>query len=86
MKYARFCQGLVQGRKAEQKSLAIIAQSKAIIEVLQNRPDLYAYDPSKDWHKFHSLPLHIATKARLEHNAAMTKLENPSWKRLLFDL
>ena len=37
----------------------------------------------EDWKKFHSLPLHIATKARLDHNVAMAKLDMPSWQRLL---
>ena len=83
MKYAKFCQGLVQSRKTEQKSRAIIAQSKALIEIIENRPDIHAYESSKDYNRFHSLPLHIATKARLEHNLAMSKLEKPSWKRVL---
>ena len=82
-RYAKFCQGIVQSRKMEQKSLATIAQSKALIEILENRPDIHAYDSSKDYHRFHSLPLYIATKARLEHNLAMSKLDNPGWKRIL---
>ena len=32
---------------------------------------------------FHSIPLHIATKARLEHNKAMKAMEQPSWMKLL---
>jgi hypothetical protein len=85
LKYGKFCQCLLQTRRREQKTLASIAQSKSILDVLENRPDLHSYKPKEDWSKFHSLPLHIATKARMDHNAAMLKLEMPSWKRILED-
>lgn len=83
LKYAKFCQSLVQSRRREQKTLAIIAQSKNVIEILDNKPDLHSYNPNEDWNKFHSLPLHIATKARMDHNLAMSRLEMPAWQRIL---
>ena len=82
LKYAKFCQSLLQTRKREQRTLAILAQSKTMIEMLENRPDLHSYNPKEDWEKFHSLPLHIATKARMEHKAAMTKV-GPFSERLI---
>ena len=85
MKYAKFCQNLPQSRRREQKSLAIVAQSKTLMDILENKPDLHSYVPQEDWKKFHSLPLHIATKARLDHNAAMAKLNMPTWQRILED-
>jgi len=54
-----------------------------MIDILDNRPDLHSYNSQEDWKKFHSLPLHIATKARLDHNIAMANLDMPSWQRLL---
>ena len=82
-KYAKFCQSLIQIRRREQKTAAIIAQSNNMIDILDHRPDLHSYNPHEDWRKFNSLPLHIATKARLDHNIAMAKLDMPSWQRLL---
>ena len=35
------------------------------------------------WHEFHSLPLHIAVKARRDHQEALKLLELPSWQRTL---
>ena len=83
MRYVKFCQGLVQSRRQEQKTMAVIAQSKTIIGILETKPSLHEYEPSNDWAKFHSLPLHIATKARLEHKRAMSKLNIPQWQRML---
>lgn len=83
LKYAKFCQSLIQIRRREQKTAAVIAQSKNMIDILDNRPDLHSYNSQEDWKKFHSLPLHIATKARLDHNIAMANLDMPSWQRLL---
>ena len=83
MRYAKFCQGLVQSRRQEQKTMAVIAQSKTIMGILETKPSLHEYDPSNDWARFHSLPLHIATKARLEHKRAMSKLNIPHWQRIL---
>ena len=74
LKYAKFCQSMLQTRKREQRTLAILAQSKTMIEMLENRPDLHSYNPKEDWEKFHSLSLHIGTKARMEHKAAMSKV------------
>jgi len=84
LRYAKFCQSLLQSRRREQKSSAVIAQTRTMIDVLETRPDLKAYS-SKEWHKFHSLPLHIATKARIDHNVAMARLNMPSWQRILED-
>ena len=81
LKYAKFCQSLIQTRRREQKTAAIIAQSKNMLDILDHKPDLHAYNPQEDWKKFHSLPLHIA--CRLDHNLAMAKLDMPSWQRLL---
>ena len=83
MKYAKFCQNIVATRRREQKISACIAQSKNIVDILESKPDLHSYNADHDWKRFHSLPLHIATKARLDHNEAMLKLDMPSWKRLL---
>ncbi len=33
--------------------------------------------------RFHSLPLHVATKARLDHKEQMKRLEMPRWTKLL---
>ena len=83
MSYAKFCQGLLKSRRQEQKTMALIAQSKNIIDILETRPTLNEYDSCKDWAKFHSLPLHIATMARIEHKRAMSKLESKHWQRIL---
>ncbi len=83
LRYAKYCQGLIKVRKKEQKTMAVIAQSNNLIGILDSKPDLHSYNPQEDWKKFHSLPLHVATKARLDHNAAMARLEMPSWQRLL---
>ena len=35
--------------------------------------------------QYHSLPLHVAIKARLEHQEALKQLEFPTWKRKLME-
>ena len=37
LKYAKFCQSLLKNRKREQKTMALLVQSKNIIELLENR-------------------------------------------------
>ena len=83
LKYAKFCQSLLRTRKREQKAMAIVAQSNNIIEILDHRPDLHSYNPTEFFNTFHSLPLHIATKARLEHNNAMAKVHFSKKIRIL---
>ncbi len=82
--YAKFSNGLNKSRLGDHKALTSLAQTEAVLAVLESAPSLEEYSPSQ-WSQFHSLPLHLATKARMEHKAAMRKMDMERWRRLLED-
>ncbi len=49
LRYGKFCQGLMKNRRREQRTMATIAVSKNIVEVMEAAPDLHSYNPSEDW-------------------------------------
>ena len=82
--FARFAAAVNRKRVQDHRTLANLAQTEAILSVLEAAPNLNEYDQSQ-WADFHSLPLSVATKARLEHKAALERLKLPKWKRILDD-
>jgi hypothetical protein len=80
--YAKFSSGLNKSRLDDHMSLASMGQTEAVLAVLESAPSLDEYSPSQ-WSQFHSLPLHVATKGRMEHKAAMRRMDVVRWKRLL---
>ena len=85
-KFARYNQSVMRRRIAMHKTKATIGKTQAITSLLlEDAPSLETYDSSVDHAKFHALPLHIATKARLEHNNAMMRLNQPRIRKILSD-
>lgn len=80
--YATFAKGVKKGRLQEHKAMVKVSQSHTILSMLETAPKLRDYHPIHR-SQFHSLPLHIATKARLEHKEAMKKMDQPAWKKTL---
>ena len=82
--YAKFSARLNKSRLEDHKALALLAQSDTALAVLECAPSLREYSTS-EWSQFHSLPLHVAIKGRMEHKAAMRRMDQDRWKRILGD-
>ena len=63
-----------KNRLEDHKTLAMLAQTETALAVMECAPSLGEYTTSQ-WSQFHSLPLHVAVKGRMEHNAAMRRME-----------
>ena len=83
LKYAQFSQGQGRRKMQEHKAMANLAQAEAIVSILEQAPKSVKDYKISEWSRFHSLPLHVATKARLDHKIAMEKLDWPKWKKAL---
>lgn len=85
--FARYNQSVMRRRINMHKAASRLGQVKAINStILEDAPDTLA-DYRSEVHaaKFHSLPLCIATKARMDHNAAMKRLALPKIQQILSD-
>ena len=80
--FAKFSNGLNKVRLDDHKALTSLVQTEGVLAILETAPSLEEYTPNQ-WPQFHALPLHLATKARMEHKAAMMNLELDKWKQLL---
>ena len=80
--YAGFAKGLKRGRLQDHHAMAKVAQSHTILTMLESAPKIGEYHPIQR-SQFHSLPLHIASKARMEHKEAMARMNQPRWKKIL---
>lgn len=81
--FARFSQGLNRRRIQSHRTMAKLAQNEALIDIMTSAPSLDDYDRKSHWSNFHSLPLPIATKARLQHKDCMQKVDMPRWRRII---
>ena len=79
-KYNRFLAGLASRRIAEHRSKLVRAQLRTSLLTLETAPGLDDYDPGQ-WSSYHSLPLDVATAARIQHNKQLQQLQLPQWKR-----
>ena len=84
-RYRRFVAGTGARRLAEHRTGLVTAQLQSTVELLQSAPSLQDYQ-HEQWSQFHSLPLDIATAARVDHLAALEKLKWPEWKRKIEDI
>jgi len=85
--FARYNQSVMRRRINMHKTLSKMAQVKAInATLLEDAPQkLDEYNSQVHASKFHSLPLCIATKARMDHNAALKRLALPRIMQILAD-
>ena len=80
--FSKFSARLNKNRLEDHKTLAMLAQTETALAVMECAPSLREYTTSQ-WSQFHSLPLHVAVKGRMEHNAAMRRMEQDRWRRIL---
>ena len=86
-RFAKYNQSVIRRRINMHKATSRLGQIKAINSaILEDAPETLA-DYRSEVHaaKFHSLPLCIATKARLDHNSAMKRLALPKIEQILTD-
>ena len=84
-KFAKYQQSVVRKRINLHRIKSTLGQTKAIISLLEDKPSLDDYDLKIHAAKFHSLPLTIATKARIEHNRSMERLKQSRIRKILDD-
>ena len=80
--FSKFSARLNKNRLEDHKTLAMLAQTETALAVMECAPSLREYTTSQ-WSQFHSLPLHVAVKGRMEHNAAMRRMDQDRWRRIL---
>lgn len=85
LEFMAFNKRALESKRVEHMALSKMAQTKTILSILETAPTLEQYHPDNRT-DFMSLPLPIAVKARLEHKAAMARLNMPRWQRILQDI
>ena len=82
--FSKFSARLNKNRLEDHKAMALLAQTDTALAVMECAPSLREYTTSQ-WSQFHSLPLHVAIKGRMEHNSAMRRMKQDRWRRILDD-
>ena len=87
-RFAKYNQTVMRRRINMHKAASRLGQVKAINStILEDAPEtLDDYRSEVHAAKFHSLPLCIATKARVDHNATMKRMALPKIQQILSDL